>query len=335
MTDESHGRETWLVAAWPGMGHVGAGAVAHLIDALSPALVQELPAEEFFDVAHVDVQRGIARAAPLPRSLMLEWSAAEAPRDLLLFLGEAQPSERGMRMCRRIMDLAQARGVTRVLTFAAMASQLHPAGEPRVFGAVSDPSMLAEVRERGVELLEEGQVAGLNGLLLAAAAERSVPAACLLGEMPFFAAAIRNPRASAAVLEAFVGLSGIEVDLGPLHEAARELEPMILELMERLREATGDEPGEMGLPELPSEEPESAAGAGAGAGDEDEAAARAPDAAAAGPSLSALDRERIERLFAEAARDRSAAVRLKSELDRLGAFEAYEDRFLDLFRRGE
>ena len=150
MTDEPAERETWLVAAWPGMGNVGAGAVAHLIDALGPMLVHELPAERYFDVDHVDVQRGIARSSPLPRSLVFSWRSPEAPRDLLMFLGEAQPARDGMTMCRELMDVAEGRGVTRVLTFAAMASQLHPSAEPRVFGVVTDPAILAEVRGAGV-----------------------------------------------------------------------------------------------------------------------------------------------------------------------------------------
>ncbi len=44
-------------------------------------------------------------------------------------------------------------------------------------------------------------------------------------------------------------------------------------------------------------------------------------------------RRRIEQLFAQAARDRSKAFELKHELDRLGLFKEYEDRFLDLFTK--
>ena len=51
--------------------------------------------------------------------------------------------------------------------------------------------------------------------------------------------------------------------------------------------------------------------------------------------LSPQDAARIEALFAEAQRDRSRALQLKAELDRLGVFARFEDRFLDLFKRGE
>ena len=49
--------------------------------------------------------------------------------------------------------------------------------------------------------------------------------------------------------------------------------------------------------------------------------------------MSPAARERIERLFTEAAKDRSKAFELKRELDRLGLFKDYENRFLDLFKK--
>ncbi len=49
-------------------------------------------------------------------------------------------------------------------------------------------------------------------------------------------------------------------------------------------------------------------------------------------SLSDENLTHIEKLFELAREDRSRGYELKSELDRLGVFKEYEDRFLDLFR---
>jgi hypothetical protein len=51
--------------------------------------------------------------------------------------------------------------------------------------------------------------------------------------------------------------------------------------------------------------------------------------------VSTADKRRIEQLFDDSARDRSKAFELKQELDRLGVFKDYEDRFLDLFKKAE
>ena len=50
--------------------------------------------------------------------------------------------------------------------------------------------------------------------------------------------------------------------------------------------------------------------------------------------LPGSSRVKIEKLFKEAQADRNRALALKAELDRLGVFDLYEDRFLDLFREG-
>ena len=49
-------------------------------------------------------------------------------------------------------------------------------------------------------------------------------------------------------------------------------------------------------------------------------------------TLTDQDREQIESLFAQGARQRPKTFELKRLLDRLGVFEIYEDRFLNLFR---
>jgi hypothetical protein len=50
-----------------------------------------------------------------------------------------------------------------------------------------------------------------------------------------------------------------------------------------------------------------------------------------GDDLDVESKLHIETLFHTVAHDRSRAVELKAELDRLGVYEEYEDRFLDLF----
>ncbi len=51
--------------------------------------------------------------------------------------------------------------------------------------------------------------------------------------------------------------------------------------------------------------------------------------------LSPADKRLIGQLFEQAQQDRSKAYELKRELDRLGVFTEYEDRFLDLFKPKE
>lgn len=309
-----------LVAVWPGMGSVAINAGAYLVESLGARLANEIPCEELFEVSQVQIEGGLAKPPRSPRCMFFDWKDPSGRRDLLIFVGEAQPARGGYGLCRELLEYAAERGARRFVTFAAIATQLHPSSDPRVFGVATDNDELMELRRHDVEILKDGEIAGLNGVLLAAGAAAGMTGVCLLGEMPFFAARVPNPRATLAVLEVFTALSGLELDLAELREKSHEAEKSLLDLLEQLKEAAREHTGEPEAEEtaLP-----------------DEPAGNRPEAAGAEPPIDEATRNRIEALFVEAQRDRSKAFELKEMLDRHGVFDRYEDRFLDLFRKAE
>jgi hypothetical protein len=131
--------------------------------------------------------------------------------------------------------------------------------------------------------------------------------------MPHIFAQLPFPAASLAVLQVFAQLARIEVDLEELREQAaavgEKLGDLLAEVEQKLEErglqAEDDEEGEL-FPKPVDE-----------------------------PRLSPVDERRVEVLFDKARGDRSKAYELKGELDRLGVFDLYEDRFLDLFKKPE
>ena len=285
-----------------------------LLDSLGAQPVGMIPEREFFSVNHVDVQGGIARTGQLPRSLFFVWRDPARRHDLLIFLGEAQPEQHGFDLCRRIIDFAVAQGVERVVTFAAMASQIHPSADPRVFGAVTHPALLKQLADCDINVLQKGRVGGLNGALLAAASDRGLEAICLLGELPFYAAGVPNPKSSLAVLEAFSSLAGLDPDLSKVRAAAEQAEGHILALFDQLRHQVSELQGQTDEDyEVIDDQQELV--------EEEE------------PPLDASIVRHIEELFTAAEGDHARADELKQELDRLGVFREYEDRFLDLFRK--
>lgn len=312
----------WLIAAWPGMGNVAVIAAGYLIQQLRLRPVAELPPRGHFDVQHVEVKDGVVARPRLPRSVFYGRASVPGAADLLVLLAESQPTSGSFAYAHELLDRAKELGAERIVTFASMASQLHPSDEPTVYGVSTDAATFAELERYDVEPLKEGQIAGLNGLLLGAAAEREMNGLCLLGEIPFFAAAVPNPKAAKAVLEVFSAMSDLKIDLDELSRHAETVDRALIQMLERMKEHAQEE-GELSSL-LPEEE------------DEEETAEPAPPTQS--PTEKPLDlaaRHRIERLFEEARRDRSKAVRLKEELDRLGVYAQYEDRFLDLFRRAE
>lgn len=306
MTDKLKLTHPWLIAVWPGMGHVALNAGYYLLSKLGMDVAAELEAGELFDIDHVEVKEGLIQPARRPRNRFFVWVDPEGSRDLVVFLGEAQPPLGKYPFCRQLITYARKIGVEKVLTFAAMATRMRPGQRSRVFGAATDEESLQEIKRLELELVNEGQIGGLNGVLLGAAAEAGLPGACLLGEMPHVFTQLPFPKASLAVLEVFTTMSSLEIDFTELAEQAEMVEQQLGQLLSL---AEGQDESASGEEELPAPQP---------ADDE---------------GLSAEDERRIEGLFEQASRHRSKAFELKRELDRLGVFKDYEDRFLDLFKK--
>jgi proteasome assembly chaperone (PAC2) family protein len=297
----------WMVAVWPGMGHVALNAGVYLLAKLDMNLIAEFEAADLFDVDHVEVKSGIIHSGRRPRNRLFAWTDPSKKHDLVVFLGEAQPPIGKFAFCRQLIAHAQKLGVERVFTFAAMATQMHPEHRSRVFGAATDQENLKELQRLELEILKGGHIGGLNGVLLGAAADLGLPGICLLGEMPHIFSQVPFPKASLAILEVFTIMTGIDLDFAELAEQARTTEQQLGEILAQVEQTYGQQ--------LPAEEegtiPEPA---------EEE-------------RIPAVDIQRIEGLFDQAAKDRSKAFELKQELDRLGVFKDYEDRFLDLFKK--
>ncbi|GIW92981.1 MAG: hypothetical protein KatS3mg110_1022 [Pirellulaceae bacterium] len=298
----------WLVAVWPGMGQVAVNAGVYLLSKLRMSLLAEFEVANLYDVEHVEVRQGLIQPGRKPRSRLFLWRDPQQRHDLLVFIGEAQPPLGKYAFCQQLLAQAKQVGVERVFTFAAMATSMRPEDRSRVFGAATEPPLLEELKRLELVILENGHISGLNGILLGAAVEAGIPGVCLLGEMPQIFVQLPFPKASLAILEAFTPMLGVSIDLEELSEQARDSEEQLRELLERMEQAYGlsepeEESSSFTVP--PPEE----------------------------NRLSPADRHRIERLFQQAIQDRSKAFELKRELDRLGVFKEYEDRFLDLFKK--
>lgn len=308
VTETEKLKSPWLIAVWPGMGQVAINAGFYLAAKLEMAVFAEFLPRELFDVENVEVENGVIRPAKLPRSRLFLWRDPARQRDLILFLGEAQPPMGKRQFCQGLIDIAHRMGVERIFTFAAMATQMHPEKSSRVYVASTDQITLDEVALLDVKILREGKIGGLNGVFLGEVAEAGLHGTCMLGEMPHIFAQLPFPGASLAVLKVFRDLTGMTLDLA-------ELERQTQEWGKRLRELLAQVEGQI-QQELPVEP----------VAEEAETEPEKPS------KLSVEEEHRIERLFELARQDKSKAYELKQQLDRLNVFSDYEDRFLDLFR---
>ncbi|MGI9515995.1 MAG: PAC2 family protein [Pirellulaceae bacterium] len=297
-----------MVAAWPGMGHVALTAAYYLMAKLEMKMLVEYQATELFDVDHVAVNKGLVQPFRYPKSQFFGWKNPGDGPDMILFIGEAQPPLGRYNFCRKLIDYAQQMAVSKVVTFAAFATNIGLSDQGRVVAAAIDHETLGRLVEKEVHLLSGGNVSGMNGILLGVAAERHMSGGCLLGELPHMFAGVPYPKASLNVLQMFSKLTDLEIDLSELVLEADRIQQHLTEAVSQLKH----------LEQRAGQHPES------------EEETFLPDPLDVG-KLSEEDQARLDLLFGEAELDRSKAYELKRLLDELGVFREYEDRFLDLF----
>jgi len=304
----------YMVAAWPGMGNVALKAATYLREKLKAEEFGEIEPGGFFHPVGAYIKGNVVEIPKFPKSKFYYWKGSKSAHDLVIFLGEAQPAvEKEYEFACEILGLAGEFGVERVYTFAAMPSVMEHTNEPKVWGVVTHSSLVKDLRDYDVSLMNEGQISGMNGLLLAVAKERGFQGICLLGELPYYTIQIENPKSSKAVLEILCKMLGIEVDTAELDYQAKQIEGEIEKFVDYFKLHGVHEPKKPISNEEIEKIKESLG-----------VHTRIPDSA----------KEKIQRLFQEAKKDISKARELKTELDRWDIYKEYEDKFLDLFKKG-
>lgn len=218
-----------MVAAWPGISNVALKAASYLRDKLGAEEFGEIKPFGFFSPAGVLIQDDVVKMPRFPESKFYYWKHRVPGNDMIIFISEAQPALNQYEFAGLVLDVAERFAVERIYTFAA-AIIPHGAEGSRVWGAVTDAWLIAELKRYGVVQRGDYHIRGLNGLLLGVAKERGIPGICLLGETPQHFAEMENPRASLSVLQALIPMLGIDIDLGELGEQATRAD----EEMERI-----------------------------------------------------------------------------------------------------
>ncbi len=233
--------EPLLLAAWPGMGHVALKAFVFLHEALRAQNLAFLEEPDFFRVPGISIQDGLVQSTLLPRSGFYYWERVAGSGDLLFFVGDQQPvGGKEYELASAVLNFANSYGVKRIITAAAMPTAINHYQRSQVWVTATHEKLLSELSSYCERILREGQISGMNGLLLGVAKQMGMDGFCLLGEIPFYTTEIENPKASMAVLGVLSRVLGIEVDLRELKELAaqteKEIDHYLLELQQREQE---------------------------------------------------------------------------------------------------
>ena len=230
-------RDPFLIAAWPGIANVAILTAEYLMKHLPFKELATIKDSYFFDPIGVSIKNGFVEEPKFPESRFYYYKS-DSNKDIILFLGEDQPRSKGYEMAHLITDVAERFDVKRIYTCAAALTHIHHTETSRVWSAYTDKDTAGELAGRA-DLHNGGnfQISGLNGILLGVAKERALSAACLLGEVPNYAAKMNNPQASLAILKILSELIGVKINTQEMEREAREAKEKIKQVTD---EAMGD-----------------------------------------------------------------------------------------------
>ncbi|MCB7137349.1 PAC2 family protein [Cellulosimicrobium marinum] len=216
-------RQTVMIAAfegWNDAGSAATSALTHLHEVWGAEDVESLDPEEYHDF---QVNRPVVttddegrREIEWPTTTIAAATVEPSGRRVLLVHG-IEPSMRWRRYCREILDLAEAHGVTSVVTLGALLADV-PHTRPIPMTATSESVGLQAVLD--VEPSAYEGPTGIVGVLQHAAAERGLQSVSLWAAVPHYVAHPPSPKATLAILARIEEMLSEPVPLGELPEDA-------------------------------------------------------------------------------------------------------------------
>lgn len=240
-----------LVACWPGIGNIGIMAVDMLRRMMAAEELGEIESWDFFYPRKVLIKDGELKDLEFPENKFYFKKAGQ--KDLLFFIGEEQPSDGGgiyaegtkaYKMANLVLDIAQKFGCHRVYTSGAAVAPIHHTSRSRAWVVPNSQDLLDEVvsYENTVLMSEvegkdgQGNITGLNGLLLGVAKKRGLNAICVMGEIPIYVHGfpIPYPKGSKAVLEVLSAALDIKISMDEIDALILQSDSEIESVYEKL-----------------------------------------------------------------------------------------------------
>ena len=226
-----------MIAAWPGIGNVALIVATYLKRKLDFKTLGEVEASHFFDPIGIIVKDNVVEAPQFPQSQFYYWKNKGEGSDIILFIGEDQPTTKGYELANSVLDLALRFAVSRIYTCAAAITRIHHTESPSVWGVATSQLVIEDLKKYNLVQRGNLHISGLNGLLLGVTKERGMEGVCLLGEVPTYATRIPSPMAALAVLKVLATMLDIKVDMA-------ELTQMALEARERMKQIAAEAMGD-------------------------------------------------------------------------------------------
>lgn len=214
-----------MICGWPGIGNIGFIAVETLKKGIGAEKFAEIEGCDFFYPRKIRINEGLLDDIEFPTNTF--YFKKRDHGDLIIFIGEEQPrgKKKSYQIGKHVLDVATRYHCKRIFTSGAAVTMIHHHMKPRVWAVPNRSQLIEEImRYKNTIFMsdieghpDQGQISGLNGLLIGMAGERNIEALCLMGEFPLYLAHETSyPKGSRSVLEVLSAMIESDLDFGRL-----------------------------------------------------------------------------------------------------------------------
>jgi hypothetical protein len=209
-----------MIFGVPDSGNVAKLVVEHLIS--------ELNAKPFLDI----YSYGFPPQVVIRKNRTLELVKAtmyysKSKKDLILFTCDEQPAipESAYIICEKVMSIAKSLGVKKVYAIGATITGTFTAN-PKVYATVNKDYLIREVLSEDVEIMNQGSITWMNGLIVGIARQLDIDGIFLSAETSGF---IIDAKAAKVVLKKLLNMINVKVNLAKLDRRIKETNEILSE----------------------------------------------------------------------------------------------------------
>ena len=179
----------------------------------------------------------------LPQSIESSKSTTNDPlssKDLILLTGDSQPVVPGSEyvLSEQILDLITKFKISNIYSLASYVTGTF-VNDPKIYGTATNPEMVKSFRSFNISTLENGNITGMNGLILGLGKLRGIEGICLLGETSGY---VIDAKASKNLLEIVNNVLGIHINMDEMNKRSKDTEILIKNLEQQMMAKSGQFP---------------------------------------------------------------------------------------------
>jgi len=171
-------------------------------------------------------------------------------KDLLLLTGDSQPVVPGSEyiLSEQILDLITKFKISNIYSLASYVTGTF-VHNPKIYGTATNQEMVKSFRSFNISTLDNGNITGMNGLILGLGKLRGIEGICLLGETSGY---VIDAKASKNLLEILNNVLGININMDEMNKRSQDTEILIKNLEQQMLAKSGQLP--QGVPTDEQEE---------------------------------------------------------------------------------